>query len=234
MAENETLEKDPDSAGERKNDDADVMNVPRASNQGGKRNWLPAVIAAIAIALIAVVAGSLILPGESNKISKENFVTTAELEKSIEIDNLYTAEFVYNGIAEHYRDESEERNPLFFWESDDPVDYRIRYKATVRAGIDMKDVKFDVDDSTKVIAVTLPDIELTCSVDPNEMQFIPESTGANPQEVIVTCEEDVRNEAQQKEELFDVAKDNLKSVIEALTLPIAEAKGYSIEWSGEE
>ncbi len=195
--------------------------------QATKKPILLGVIAAVVvIAVVGVVFGA----GSSNKVTKEDYVTSSMLEKALEIENISTAEFVYNGIAEHYKDEGES-NPLFFWEGNDPVDYRICYLASVKAGINMKDVKFDVDDAKKVVRVVLPDISFTCSVNPESMQFIPENTDADMQAIFQLCEEDVEFEALQSDELRNVAETNLRSAIEALTLPMLNDRGYSIEWA---
>lgn len=195
-----------------------------------KPKILPIVIVAvIAVAVIGTVF-ALVGPG-SNRITKADYITSAMLEDAIEIDNLSTAEFVYNGIAEHYRGEDENPNPLFFWESNEPVDYRICYKATVKAGISMKDVEFEVDDSSKTVTAKLPAITLTSVVNPDSMQFIPESTDADMQSIFAICEADVEQEAQQSEELYKTAEENLQSVVEALTLPILNASGYTLVWA---
>ena len=185
-------------------------------------------IAIVVIVIIAVIA--FILPGQSSKLQKENYNTATALAKAVEIDNLATAEFIYNGIAEHYREEGQARNPLLFWKSDDPVDYRVCYKATVKAGIDMRNVQFSVDEPNKAITVKLPEISLTSKVDPNGMQFIPEGTDADMQAIFQLCEEDVENEARQSENLYKTAQENLRGTIEALTKPVVSSGGYTLNW----
>lgn len=203
---------------------------PKLERKPRRRIPLAPIIGAAIIAVAAVVVVALVLPGQASKLQKEDFDTSAALEKAIAIDNLSTAEFVYNGIAEHYREEGEERNPLFFWESDDPVNYRICYQATVKAGINMSDVQFAVDEEAKTVTAKLPEITLACNVDPNDMQFIPEGTDANMQTILQICEEDVENEARQSEKLYETARENLRSTIEALTQPVLSAGGYSMTW----
>lgn len=204
--------------------------TPGAAPESKRRIPLVPIVVIVALVVAVAVVAGLVLPGRSSRLTKSDFDTAVALDKAIAIENLSTAEFVYNGIAEHYREEGEERNPLFFWESDDPVNYRICYKATVKMGIDMKDVDFVVDEEAKTVKAKLPEFTLACHVDPNDMQFIPEGTDANMQTVLQICEEDVENEAQRSEKLYETAKENLQSTIEALTQPILSVKGYTMTW----
>ena len=51
--------------------------------------------------VVGVVAG-LFVPGAISKIRKEDVITSSQLEKVININELSTAEFIYNGIADKY------------------------------------------------------------------------------------------------------------------------------------
>lgn len=53
----------------------------------------------------AVLAACLVLPAVISRIEKEDVITSAQLEKAIDISQLSTAEFVYNGIAEKYNED---------------------------------------------------------------------------------------------------------------------------------
>ena len=215
------------TADEAKTEEGGTSGAP--SKPKRKRLLVPAIVLVVVV-VVAVLAVGLFLPGQASKLQKENYVTSAMLEKAIAVDRLSTAEFVYNGIAEHYREEGEEHNPLFIWESDDPVNYRVCYKATVKAGIDMKDVRFSVDNDAKTVEAVLPEISLSCTVDPNDMQFIPENSDANIRTAFQICEQDVENEARNTEKLYELARENLRSTIEALTQPVLSVSGYALTW----
>ena len=62
------------------------------------------IIVAILIIAVAVVGISVVGPTAMNKIGKENIITSSQLEKAIDISELSTAEFVYNGVAEKYKE----------------------------------------------------------------------------------------------------------------------------------
>jgi len=196
-------------------------------NSNKKKSKAP-IIAVAALIVIAIVVGvSLIAPGAASKFDKDDFLTTSTLEKAIDIDRLTTAKFVFNGIAEHHTTTAQ----FLKWGGEDIIDYRISYKATVTAGVNLKDVKFEIDDTSKTVMVTMPQISLEASVDPNGMKFIPSNVDADLKEIISLCEEDVKYESSQSGKLAASAEEALKSTIEAILTPLLGKYGYSIGWS---
>lgn len=172
--------------------------------------------------LVVVIAGGagLILPNKLNKIGKENTITTSQLEKAIDISQLSTAEFVYNGVAEKYSED----NP-------DEAECHIAYDANVKVGINMEDVKFKIDEEKKTVTPILPKIEINiATLDENSISYIPKNPDLSLKEVITLCKEDAINEANNSDKLYETAEENLQSVIEALLSPILEHEGYSIQW----
>lgn len=97
------------------------------------------LILAAALVLAVLVVGSLFGPNVMNKIGKENVITSSQLEKAIDISQLSTAEFVYNGIAEKYDDDKPEK-----------VECYIAYHADVKVGIQMEDAVREANDSKKL------------------------------------------------------------------------------------
>lgn len=95
------------------------------------------LILLVLVVVIAAGAG-LVLPNKISKIGKENTITSSQLEKAIDISQLSTAEFVYNGVAEKKNENSPE-----------DVDCYIAYDANVKVGINMEDVKFKIDEERK-------------------------------------------------------------------------------------
>ncbi len=147
-------------------------------------------------------------------------ITSSTLTNAIDISELSTSQFTYNGIAELYKDESHQKIMCY-----------IRYNATIKAGIDMKDVKFDVDEASKTVTVTLPSIKITSSpVDEKTLSFIPSNPKAELSTILTTCKEDAEREASESGELLDAAEENLKSIIEGLLTPILSPQGYKIIW----
>ena len=59
------------------------------------------------VLIVAIAAGAgLVLPGVMNKAGKETTITSSQLEDAINISQLSTAEFVYNGVAEKHNQEN--------------------------------------------------------------------------------------------------------------------------------
>lgn len=167
--------------------------------------------------IIAIMIAGCDLVGEKEK---ESTITLSQLEKAINISQLSTAEFVYNGVAEKYSvDKSEE------------VECYIAYNANVKVGIQMEDVKFAIDEEQKKVKPILPEITVNiATLDEDSISYIPKNPDISLKEVITICKEDAINEANSSEKLYQTAEENLKSVIEALLLPILDDVGYSIVW----
>lgn len=178
---------------------------------------IPYIIWFIVIILIIVILAKKfgILDNDKKKI-----ITSSTLTETIDISELSSAQFVYNGIAEIYEDE--EKND---------IKCHVRYNATVKAGIDMKSVTWEINDDAKTIKPVLPEIHISSNtVDENTFSFIPENSDVELQETLIACQEDALAESTQSSELLDLAKENLKSIIEALLLPIAASQDYKIIW----
>ncbi len=153
----------------------------------------------------------------SSRSAKINL--SSQLFDALEIDELSTSSFIYNGVAEIY-DESGEK-----------LLYSALYHATVKAGIQMQDIDFVVDTKGKTVQVVLPEITIqNVSVDPSYIDFLPDKSKIDLPTVLTTCREDVQREAMESGKLISTAEENLKNVIEALTLPLIEGQGYTLEW----
>ena len=190
----------------------------RRRNARARRIFTAVVTAGV---LAVILAGLLrfgpVLFGNGNA----NTVTSSELAKAIDIAELSTAEFKYRGIAEIYTDESRSQ-----------VRCRVCYNAVVKAGIDMKDVKLEVDPENKQVTAALPELKLNVTViDEQEMALLPSDADVSIGEMLKAAGEDALNEAQQSGELMAAARDNLAKTIEGLLLPVLEAQGFSLAWN---
>ena len=164
----------------------------------------------------AVLAACLVLPAVISRIEKEDVITSAQLEKAIDISQLSTAEFVYNGIAEKYNEEHPER-----------VDCYIAYNASVKVGIQMEDVTFEIQEEEKTVTPVLPDITVQiATLDENSLSYIPKNPDVPLKDMLILCKEDAIREAGESE----TAEENLKMVMEALLSPVLENAGYSLVW----
>ena len=178
--------------------------------------FLPIIGLAIVTGMGMIDKSGVLDEGEVEIITKSN------LMKAIDVSELAASEFIYNGIAEVYDDKKM-----------DKVEYYIRYDARVRAGIDIKNVNFNIITEENIIEVALPKVEIFIppSIDPESLSYIPSEKEYDLKEVLETCEADVLREVEEATELKTSATENLKAIIEALLKPIIEPEGYEIRWN---
>ena len=142
---------------------------------------------------------------------------SSQLVDALDIEELSTSNFIYNGIADIHKENSDE------------VSYSAVYHATVKAGVQVKDIHFEVDSSTKTIHFSLPEVYIqNISVDPSSIDILPHNAKTDLTTVLAACREDVNAEASDK--LISSATENLKSIIEAFTMPLIADSDYKIEW----
>ena len=124
--------------------------------------------------VVIVAALKILIPKAATEIKKENVITSSQLKNAINISQLSTAEFVYNGIAEKYADESTEE-----------VECYIAYDANVKVGIQMEDVAFNIDEENKVIQPVLPEISVNiATLEEDSISYIPKNPDLSLKEVI--------------------------------------------------
>lgn len=172
------------------------------------------------IITVLVVVGliSVIIQTGSEKKEKK-LISTSILIDTIDIAELSTAQFTYNGIAQVYEDEDKEK-----------IKCNIRYSAKVKAGIDMDKVKFEIDETNHTVKPILPEIKITAStIDEKNISFIPSNVKIELKEALVTCEEDAQKEATESTALLNASKENVQSIIQALLYPIIE-EPYKLIW----
>ena len=185
--------------------------------------WLLVII----IVVVGILWGLMALLGRASEPAKRNVVTKSMLEKIVHVSDLSTYEAVYNGVAKVMNVDKPEK-----------VDYYVSYESTVKAGIDFSKVKIQVDNRTKNIAVTLPEISIgEVDVDITSMDFIFQNARANTptvtQEAYRLCIEDATTESQDEGAIYDLAEQNAKNIIEALIRPFVQQmdEGYTLSVS---
>lgn len=191
----------------------------RKSNIVKSKTGKKTILIIVVLAVIVIMA-NLFGPAALNKIKKDDVMTSSELEKAIDIAQLSTAEFVYNGIAEKYKDKKPEE-----------VECYITYNAHVKVGIDMEDVEFLIDEVNRTVTPILPEININNAVvDESSFSYILENPDISLKDVITLCKEDVMKNAAESEVLYETAEENLKAVIEGLLKPILDNENYEIVW----
>ena len=163
------------------------------------------------VIVLAIVIGILIVPEAVNKTKSEpRVITTSTLEKIINVSELstFTSQVMNNKTPEE-------------------TDYYVSYDAIVYAGIDFKDIVISVDSASKTINIGIPKVYITeIKVDISSLDFIFYNNKVNQssitQEAFTACENDVREESEQQPAILELAQQNAKNVVTALTRPIIE------------
>ena len=175
--------------------------------------YAPIIIGAVLIIVFSFARFSGILDK-----GEEKTLVRSTLIDAIDITELSTSQFTYNGIAEIYNTKKTSK-----------IDCYVSYKAKVKAGINMKDVDFDIDNDKKTVKPILPKIQITTIlVEEESLSFIPSDIKKDLKDILIACKNDASKEAAKSEELIESAEENLKSIIEALLYPILDANGYTI------
>ncbi|MCF2621338.1 DUF4230 domain-containing protein [Collinsella tanakaei] len=170
--------------------------------------------AIVVVVLVGAFAVSQLFKEETKPVT----ITSSQLEEIVTISKLSTAEYVYNGIAEVKNEDGE-------------VTQRIYYGSTVRAGVDMSKIKFDIDDEAKLVYPILPEITLDDpSVDESSFEYMPTNPDMKLNDIISVCKKDARTEIEKKGQIYDTAEEGLRTAVEALTLPVLENADYRISW----
>ncbi len=177
-----------------------------------KRRYNSIIISIIAV-IIIVARFTIFAPIEE---SEPEIINKPTLERIINVSDLSTFEAVYNGIAKIIN----ENEP-------DKVDYYVSYEATVKAGINFENVDIDVDNEKKIITVKIPEVKINdINVDITSLDYIFENEKANistvSEEAYKKCIEDVTVESNKENEIYELAKQNAKNIIEALISPFVE------------
>lgn len=166
------------------------------------------ILVVIAIALLTITIAS--------KKSDPEIISKSTLEKIINVSDLSTYEAVYNGIAKVTDEEKSEK-----------VNYYVSYEAKVKAGIDFEKVDIAVDNENKMITVKLPEIKITdVTVDITSLDYIFENKRANTstvsEEAYKKCIEDVTNESNTEQAIYQLAEQNAQNIVKALITPFIE------------
>lgn len=150
---------------------------------------------------------------------QEEYITASTLKDAVDISELSTAKFTYNGIAEIYDEKKS-----------DKVKCYIKYRVKIKAGIsDINQIDYKIDRDNKTIKIILPEMQITVdSVDPQSLSFMPENTTIDIKDILLACEKDAEEEVKDCPELMDVAEENMQSTVEALLVPLLKGTDYHI------
>lgn len=173
-------------------------------------------IAVLFVIIAAIITALMIKIKIFNKKSEPTIISKATLEKVINVSDLSTFEAIYNGVAAVANEENPEN-----------IDYYVSYEAKVKAGIDFELVEVEVNETDKVITVTLPEVKITdVDVDIASLDYIFMNNKANTQTVseqaYKKCIKDVTKESNSTDEIYESARQNARNIVEALISPFVE------------
>ena len=169
------------------------------------------------ITVMVVTMGLFIAPQLHGGLeNKSEIITLSTLEKIVNVRELSTFQAVYNGITKVMNDIKPEQ-----------LDYYVSYKAKVNAGFDFEKIKINLEDKSKKIIVTIPQIVITeVNVDIASLDYIFLNDKANKSTVSVqaykVCIADVTNESKEESKIYDLAAQNAKNIMKALISPFIE------------
>lgn len=169
-----------------------------------------------AIGVVVVLGVFLWTSYVKKKTEKAEVVTVSTLQKIINVSQLSTFTAVYNGIAKVMNENKPEE-----------IDYYVSYEAKINAGIDFEKVEIELDEKTKIIYLTIPEVYITdINVDIDSMDFIFYNEDANKstisQAAYKACEADVQQESKKQESILELARQNAENILTALIDPILE------------
>lgn len=166
------------------------------------------VILLIVIAFLSFIVYLLVNNSGDNGIiirAKSSF------KKAIDIDELRTATFTYNGVAKKCKEECKN-------DGNDEYVYYVMYEGDVTAGIDFDEIDFKIDKANKKMIIAMPQVKITNSHTYIEKQrfIFKNSSYDNVTELSEAnriCNEDIKKKASEDNLLIDTAKENARIVL---------------------
>lgn len=205
-----------------------------------KSKW----ILIIALAVLTVTAASiaallipLLFPFDTDNFVKEDIIgkegkvttiTESTLEKVIKKNQLYTAEYPYNGYTAVY-------------DEDGNMKYYVAYEGYVKAGIDVTQITVSMDMNTSTIIIQLPKVQIEEPVvDAGTMEYIFRKekyhTETVAQEAYRYAERDLADKVSKDPDLEACATEAAKAAEKALIEPwlsqIEAKKAYTVRVLG--
>ena len=177
----------------------------------------------IILSLVLILFAGILLTITQNNSGQLTTISISSLQKVIEISELSTVDYAYNAIATKY----DENNDAMYY---------VAYKGTVTAGIDFNKIGIEVIEEEKIIKITIPNVEIhSTKVDMGTMEYIFTKniyeTEDISQEAYKLCKEDLKSRIEKENILYDTAKENAISSVEALFKPWIDTidSSYTVE-----
>lgn len=161
--------------------------------------------------LIIIVVLSSILFVQCSLSNDEATISASYISGKLEeASELTTAKLTYTGVADY----TDEGIPVI-----SQGDFTMVYNATVRAGIDVKKVKTNINNQMRTVTITIPDAEiLDVKVDPKSIRYYDEAFA-----IFNTDEKEDANKAQTMAE-----EDAIEHVAECGILELADQQAETL------
>lgn len=189
-----------------------------AAKPDKKINWEKiSFIAAVALGILfLILLVSSLLPGNKSRSTWQK--TSSDLISTKEIAKLSVSEFVYNGIAQTYKENGEN-------------DYNVLYNSTVKVSVDADQITYSIDEKNKKVTFVLPEFKIEKPVIvPESIKTIPTKNDLYVDKLIELCRNDALTEAKKSDKLMASAQENLKAIMEAWYSPVFEGYGFEFQF----
>lgn len=211
--------------------------IPRNSRKSSVRNSMGgvsaktkaiAIVVAVAVFIGIVIAGYRKVDGIFNPKKAEPEITTTIVSRQLQtMQDLTTAKENDYGFEEFSEGNIAHVNKKKF---------TMFYSYEIRAGVDLAKAKIAVDDTNRIISITLPKADLqSVSVDPDSLRFFDsESSLFNGNEVTDTAEalkhaKKSAADKASKSKLLQEADKQAKQIVEKAYSQIAKTEGYKVK-----
>lgn len=207
---------------------------PKTSRTKG---WRPLVLAALAGAVLAIV---LVAAFSSFQTAQPSSTASTTIKNSLsDISELSTEEYSFANVGKYTEDDLKVLGISIPFTGSSFV---ATYEGTVKAGIsDIEAADVAVDDSTKTVTVTLPDVEiLSCSIDPSTIEVYDQTFNPINQIQVsdvssfLSSEEDKEEEEAKTNGTLDKARTHAEKIVKSVVSSILSGTsrdGYAVKVS---
>ena len=170
-----------------------------------------------AVVVIAILILVIFAPDGATTFDAKN-----SLIEIIEVAELSTVQYTYNGVAEVKNDKE--------------TKYYVYYEGNVRAGFDMD--KVEIHQEGKKIIIVMPSITIhSTEIAEGTIKYIfmdnKYNNENNSGEALNACKADLMKELQKNETFINTAKEGAKDAICALTQPFLSENEFDIQFADE-
>lgn len=175
-----------------------------------KIKWAIVIVIIVAIAIVTTLYKTGVFEPEP----EPEIMTSSDLYKVLDVDNLYTYKETYSDVCT-VKSESE------------GGEYYALYKATANVGIDVKQISIDpqkIDDNHILVTISIPKVTLDePNVDIASLKYMfnkkSQNTGTVSKEAYVACIEDAKEKMGKENSIYEIAQKRVEETIKMLVQP---------------